>query len=125
MVRLLVLSAILSVELSAQTTASTAQTVTFGVRRISPQVHTAAVVSNAMSSSSLKVTVGSHSRFQSDVELNPANSSQTLSSAELTLNASASNQRLANANRNIEVYSSKSTLTMSSPSGKLLLTLTE
>jgi hypothetical protein len=112
-------------EISAQTTSSAAQVVTFGVRRIALQVPTAAAGSNTMNRLSLKVTVGSLARIQSAVELNSAKSSQKFSSEAPALAIRAGNRRPMIAARESDVYASKSLLPNSLPSGSLFVTLTE
>ncbi len=122
---LLVFCAFSAVELSAQTTSSAAQVVTFGVRRIALQAPTASYVANTMNQNPVKVTAGSQSRFQAAVELRTTTSEQTLLSEEPAMNAGVSNLRPVAATHASDLYNSRSPLTKSLPPGKLVVTFTE
>ncbi|MCX6141601.1 MAG: hypothetical protein NTZ35_00125 [Ignavibacteriales bacterium] len=122
---LLVIFASSVAELSAQTTSSAVQVVTFGARRIALQAPTASYVTNTMNQSAVKVTAGSQSRFQSAVDFRTTTSEQTSSSVEPAVITGVDNARPASATRQSNSYNSKTPNTASKPSGKLIVTLTE
>ena len=122
---LLVISALCVGEISAQTTSSAAQVVTFGVRRIVLQAPAASYVANTMNQNPVKVTAGSQSQFQAAVDFRTTTADQAFSSEQLAMIAGVGNPRSMSAAREWDLYTSKSPITKSVPSDKLLVTLTE
>lgn len=122
---LLVVCAVSVAELPAQTTSSSAQVVTFGVRRIALQVSTASNVANTMSHSPVKVTIGSAGQFHSVSDLKPVDPNQTVSSQEPAVSVSAGNQRSASETPAANRFSSRLPITKSFPAGQMFVTITE
>jgi hypothetical protein len=115
---LLVVCAFSVAEVSAQTTSSTAQVVTFGVRRIALQASTASFAVNALNQNSLKVTSGFQSQFQSAVDFKST-------SSEPAVITGISNPVPASATRESKLSSSKTQNTTSKPFDNQIVTLTQ
>jgi hypothetical protein len=121
---LLLLLAFSTVELFAQSASTTAQVVTFGVRRIAMQAPSASYVTNANVQTPLKVTTGSLSQIQSAVD-SRTTSEQTISSGDFAVNVGANNPSTTTATRETNFSDSRSPLTKKLPPGKLMVTYTE
>jgi hypothetical protein len=121
----LVVIAISISELAAQTTSSAAQVVTFGVRRIAVQMSTASFAANTFSQSSVKITAGSQSRFQSAVDFRTETSEQTISSGEHAVISGVSNPLPASVTRESNLNKSQLPPSKSLPPAKLIVTFTE
>jgi hypothetical protein len=115
---LLVVCAFSVAEVSAQTTSSATQVVTFGVRRIALQTSAASFAVNALNQNSIKVTSGSQSQFQSAVDFR----STTSEPAAIT---GVGNPLPASATRESKLYSSKTQNTTSKPFDNQIVTLTQ
>jgi len=113
------------VELSAQTTSSAAQVVTFGVQRMGVQASLASNLENTMSSIPLKVTVGSRSLSQDVVEFSTSTAQKSLPAKIFAMNAGVGLQRPVSAAGNQIPNISKSAITKSIPSSKPFVTFTE
>jgi hypothetical protein len=122
---LLLLLAFSTVELFAQSTSSTTQVVTFGVRRIAMQAPSASYAANANVQAPLKVTTGSLSQVQSAVDFRNTTSEQTISSGDFAVNVGANNPSTTTATRETNFSDSRSPLTKKLPPGKLMVTYTE
>jgi hypothetical protein len=122
---LLVILALGVAELSAQTTSSAAQAVTFGVRRIMVQASTASIVPTTLNQSPVKVTVGFQSQFQSGVERWATTSANRFLSDVPSMNSAVDNIRPAGATPELTPAFSTLSTTKSLASNRLLVTLTE
>ena len=122
---LLVILASSVAELSAQSTSSASQVVTFGVRRIALQAPAASYVANTMNHNPVKVTAGFQSRFQAAVEFRTTSSDQTFASEEPAVRSGVGGQASIAAARNSDLNNSQSPFARPVASSKLFVTFTE
>jgi hypothetical protein len=113
------------VELSAQSTSSAAQVVTFGVQRMGSQVSLASNVMNSSSHNLLKVTAGSESHVQLASEFSALALERILASTRFHQIAGSKRESPVGSPKETENSVSRSTIAKTDISFQSLVTLTE